>query len=326
MNQNRNCSQCQTPLPPDVRFCTMCGHPIDAPPPPAAPVVQAPGAPLPPVVPVVQPRAASKTPASQSAGRIVGVIIMLITLLAGGGAYRFRNALGQLLHMKPAVKSTTNTQTPKSSSNTSSTSPVDNLATPEENELDGPLITAQDAAYYLPMPYRSYRYYEWYPDGDKGEWTQITASLREPLLISTIEVLDDPPNYIRAAFHYLQKGGDIYQVEDSQPKQAELILSSPLKVGAVIKSQGVTGTITKINASCTTGGRTFKGCLVISRNYTAADYRDIEYWAPEYGLVLVEAPDGTPVRTLLKVKDVDVQEAVDRVAKATPNIEKVQVP
>lgn len=308
MDENRICSQCNASLPPDVRFCTMCGHSLDA---------------TPTAVPAPD---ATKKPSSQSAGRVIGVLLLLITLIAGGGFFRYRDALAQFLHLRTAINNTVRSEPQRANTETPASPTVNDPAESEENQLDGPVITAEEPAFYMPMPYRSYRYYEWYPDGDKGEWTQITASLREPIPISSIEVLDDPPNYIRAAYHYLQKGADIYQIEDSQPHQAELILSTPIKVGALIKSNGVTGTITKLKAKCTTGGRSYTGCLVISRNYTAADYRVIEYWAPGNGLVLVEAPDGTPVRKLLQVKDIDVQQAVDRVAKATPNIEKVHVP
>jgi len=306
VNQDRICGQCRAPLAPDVRFCTMCGHPVEPSVPPAA-----------------------STPPSRAGGALGPIVLVLVLLICGGGAFMYRGALLRLLRPTPVAVTPPATNgaasTIPAASPAGETAPSTNTA-PPATEPDQQPLSPQDAATYLPLPYRSYRYHEWYPDGDNGEWIQITASLKESLPVSTIEILAGPPESDPIAYHYLQKGGAIYRVADIRPRQAELLLSGPLKVGTVIKSIGVIGTVTAMDATCTTGGSTYQHCLVIARNYTAAGDRNIEYWAPGYGIVLVKSPSGTPVRTLLSVKSIDVQQAVDRVQKASPNIDKVRLP
>lgn len=268
--------------------------------------------PAPPAAAPATPVAAAPARPKRPVGLLAAVLLLL--LVGGGGAVRYRDMLARLLHPAPSKPAQTHVPARPDRQPASAGVPAEMAAAETE------------PAAYLPLPYRSYRYYEWYPDGDKGEWTQTAASLQEPIPVSTIELPAGLPASDAVAYHYLQKGAAIYRVADARPREAELLLDGPLRTGTVIKSAGMTGTVTATGATCTAGGRTYTGCLVIDRNYIAADYRDTEYWAPGHGIVLVKAPGGSPVRILLGVKEIDAQDAVDRVMKAAPNIDKVRVP
>jgi len=276
-----------------AHFCASCGAPLT----PGTRFCTACG----------QPVTATTTPPIKRQGATIVPIFLLIVLgIVALGIYSYlKNTRILPPQLSGAAKATHQAPTSDITPSTSA-------------------LTWSDAALYLPSPYRTYRYHEHYPDGDEGDWTMVTASLREPLPISTVETVIDPhapPEPI--AYHFLQKGAVLYRVPDAQPHQAELCLRGPLAVGAHFESTGVTGRVTAMRKTVHIGGATYTNCLVVARNYRAAQYQEVEYWAPGYGIVLVQSPDGATMRSLINVSDTKPQQAVDLVKKTAPNIDKV---